>query len=67
MKFAHFIGRINTAVLLTVFYFIFLGMARTVVLFLKKDLLDEGWKDRPSYWKKREKFKYEKDAFLKPY
>lgn len=67
MKFAHFMGRINTAVLLTIFYFLFLGIPRVVTALLRKDLLDERWKDRPSYWKRRADFRCTREAFLKPY
>lgn len=67
LKFAHFIGKINTTILLTIFYFIFLGPAKLITLFLGKDLLDSKWKDRPTYWRKREDFKNDKGAFLKPY
>ena len=67
MKFAHFIGRINTTLLLTFFYFLIMGLAKLVALVLRKDLLDSSWKDRPSYWKKRGEFKMDEEAFLRPY
>lgn len=67
MQFAHFIGKINTAILLTLFYFLFLGVARLVTLVSRADLLDSRWRDRPSYWRRREGFKADKDDFLKPY
>jgi hypothetical protein len=67
LKVAHFIGRINTAILLTIFYFFFLGFAKLTTIVLRKDPLDARWKDRQSYWKKREKFEIERNAFLEPY
>ena len=67
MKFAHFIGKINTAILLTLFYFLFLSIAKLVTVLGRKDLLDERPGDRASYWRKRENFKVDKEAFLKPY
>ena len=69
MKIAHAIGRVNTAILLTIFYFIFLGVARLILVFVKKDLMDSRWNDSPgsSYWKKREDFKIGRAAFLKPF
>lgn len=67
MKFAHFIGRISTAVFLTFFYVIFLGVAKLVTVLARKDLMDAKWKDRPSYWKKRDFFKADKESLLKPY
>ena len=67
MKFAHFIGRINTAILLTLFYFLFLGAAKLITRIYGADLLDSRWQDRPSYWRSRKGFKADKAAFLKPY
>lgn len=67
MKFAHALGRINSFILLTVFYVVVFGIARMVIFVLRKDLLDERWKDRSSYWNKREKIAATEEAFLKPY
>lgn len=67
LKFAHLIGRVNTAILLTLFYFLFLGVAKFVTVLGRKDLLDSAWKDRASYWKRREKQPMDPEAFLKPY
>ena len=67
MSLARVIGRVNTAILLTLFYFIFLGVAKAGVLLARKRLLDEGWKDRPSYWRKRGELPPDRASFLKPY
>ena len=67
LKATHFIGKINTAIILTVFYFIFLGIAKLTLVISHKDPLDMHWKDRQSYWKKREKFEVDRNAFLEPY
>ena len=67
MKVAHVIGKINTTVLLTVFYVIVIGIAKAVVFSARKDLLDERWRDRESYWKKRENFSARREDLLKPY
>ena len=69
MKFAHAIGRVNTAILLTIFYFTILGIGRIALFFLKKDLMDSRRNDSPnaSYWKKREGFTLERTAFLRPF
>lgn len=67
LKTAHLIGKVNTAILLTIFYFVFLGFARLTVLIMKKDPLDARWKDRESYWKKRESFSVDRNSFLEPY
>ena len=67
MKFAHFIGKINTAILLTFFYFVCLGIAKWLTLVMRKDLLDTAWKDHASYWKKRKMEPIDQAALLKPY
>lgn len=67
LKFAHFIGRVNTVILLTLFYFLFLGVAKLVALLLRKDLLDARLGDRASYWRKREGGIIPPENFLKPY
>jgi len=67
MAFAHILGRINTTILLTVFYFSFLGVAKIIMVLSRKDLLDSKWKDRSNYWKRRQNFKIDRQAFLKPY
>ena len=67
LKFAHLIGRVNTVILLTLFYFLFLGAAKLVTVFLRKDLLDECLGDRASYWRKREAGAIPPENFLKPY
>lgn len=67
MKFVHVIGKINTVLLLSLFYFVFLGIAKLFATLSRKNLLDSRWKDRESYWKKREHFQVNREAFLKPY
>lgn len=67
MKFARILGRINSFILLTVFYFTLIGLTRLFSWITRQDPLDSKWKDRASYWKKRTDFKIEKEPFLKPY
>lgn len=67
MAFAHVLGKINTAILLTLFYFLFMGMAKLLTLLLGKDLLDSQWRDRSSYWKDRKDFRADREALLKPF
>ena len=67
LKIAHLIGKVNTTLLLSVFYLLFIGLAKLGELISRQDPLDRKWKDRESYWKKREECKPEKEAFLKPY
>ena len=68
MKLAHAIGRVNTVILLTVVYIVIFGIAKLINLFSGKDMLESDLNpQRVSYWKKREDFQANKDAFLKPY
>ena len=66
-RIAHIIGRVNTTILLSIFYFVILGIAKFVTVLGRKDLLDERWKDRTSYWRKRERLQVRGEDFLKPY
>jgi len=67
LKVAHLIGRVNSFVLLTIFYYIFLGSARLGTLVVRKDLLDMRFKDRTSYWKQRPNFKIDRESLREPY
>ena len=67
LKVAHLIGKVNTTIVLILFYFTFVGVARLATLLLKKDLLGERWKKGASYWKKREELRTDREAWLKPY
>ena len=67
LRVAHALGTVNAAILLTIFYFSFLGIAKLVTVITKKDLLDSSWRDRESYWKKRTDFPPDPALFLKPY
>ena len=68
MKMAHAIGRVNTLILLTVMYAILFGLLKMFSLFFRKDLFDsEQLPESRTYWIKRENFRIEKEAFLKPY
>jgi hypothetical protein len=67
MKFAHIIGKVNTTILMTLFHILIIGIGKIVTLFGRKDLLDSKWKDRESYWRKREYFEVTKENLLKPY
>lgn len=67
LKFAHTIGKVNTLILLTLFYIVFIGLTRIFVWLFQKDLLDLRRSPGVSYWKKREDFTASREAFLKPY
>jgi len=50
MRFARFLGRINTSVLLTLFYIFILGPLAIFFKLIGKDLLERKAEKRPSYW-----------------
>lgn len=55
MKFAHLLGRVNTALLLTLFYLLILGPVAMVLKLFGKDLLDRKAEQRTSYWYNKSK------------
>ena len=67
MRLAHGIGRINTAILLSLLYFTLFGIARLATFLLRKDLLDTAWRDRSCYWSLRRDFRIDRDEFLRPF
>jgi hypothetical protein len=50
MTFAHFLGRVNTSILLTVMYVLIIGPSWIVVRVLRKDLLRRRLGSGTSYW-----------------
>ena len=50
MKFAHLLGKLNSYLFLTLFYWILIGPAALVLKLLGKDLLDRSPKKKHSYW-----------------
>lgn len=67
LKVAHAIGRVNTLILLTLFYFVFLGIPKLLCVLSRKDFLDSRWRDRSSYWRKKSPLRVDRETFLKPY
>ena len=67
LKFAHFIGKVNTIILLTLFYAVIIGTVKIISFLGRKDLLDGRAGGQSSYWQKREPKPFTQDAFLKPY
>lgn len=67
LKTAHFIGKINTFILLTIFYWVFLAFAKLSLWVVGKNSLDMKCKDRQSYWKKRDNFTIDRQSLLEPY
>jgi len=54
-KFAHRLAIIQTTIILTLFYFLMIGVFALVAKLLGKDLLDKKWKQNKSFWKEKEK------------
>ncbi len=54
-KFARRLAIIQTTVILTLFYFLMVGIFALVAKLLGKDLLDKKWKQNKSFWKEKEK------------
>jgi len=49
------IAIIQTAIILTLFYFLMIGAFAAIIKLLRKDLLDKRWKKNRSFWKAKEK------------
>lgn len=54
-KLAHRLAIIQTTIILTLFYFLMLGVFALVIKLLRKDLLDKRWKKNRSFWKDKGK------------
>jgi hypothetical protein len=54
MKFARALGKVNTVVLLTLVYFVFIGPASIVLKILRRDLLNRKAEPRSTYWYQKE-------------
>lgn len=55
MAFARFLGKINTFIFLTIFYFLIVGPIAIFLKLVKKDLLDIKISDqKESYWIKKD-------------
>lgn len=53
MKFARILGRIQTAIILSLIYFIGVGIISILSFLLRKDFLDKALTDRQSFWRDR--------------
>ncbi|OGC78648.1 MAG: hypothetical protein A2Z27_00085 [candidate division Zixibacteria bacterium RBG_16_50_21] len=49
------IARVQTLVLLSLFYFTIFGLYALILRLLGRDLLDKKWPKNKSFWKNREK------------
>ncbi len=54
MAFAHALGWMNTRILLTLTYGLFLGLGAIVLVIIRKDLLHRRFTKQPSYWNDKE-------------
>ena len=65
MKFAHTLGRINTTILLTILYFVIIGIYSIIARIIK--LITLPFKKEPqTYWITRED-KFDPDSFKHPF
>ena len=50
------VAYVQAIIILTLFYFIVIGLFSVIIRLLGKDLLNKNWKDgKPSYWIEKEK------------
>lgn len=56
-KFAHALGVFNTKVLLTLMYFVVLGVSAAVIVVLRRDLIDSRFKKPGAWWHARQPYK----------
>ncbi|OGC88019.1 MAG: hypothetical protein A2142_04440 [candidate division Zixibacteria bacterium RBG_16_48_11] len=49
------IARVQTSVLLSLFYFTIFGLYALILRLLGRDLLDKKWRQHKSFWKDRDK------------
>ena len=54
-RFAHRLAIIQTTIILTLFYFLMIGIFALAAKLLRKDLLDKRWRKNKSFWKEKEK------------
>ncbi len=50
-KLARRLAIVQTTIILTLFYFLMIGIFALVIKLLRKDLLDKKWKKNKSFWK----------------
>jgi len=53
-KFAHALGIVNTTILLSVSYFVIMGLVSVLSRIFGADFLDKRMRKKSSYWHKRE-------------
>ncbi len=54
MSFAHALAWVNTRLILTIFYFIIIGLPAIVLKIIRKDLLHRKYTTDSSYWIKKD-------------
>ena len=53
MKLAKVLGRIQTTIILSLIYFIGVGIISVIALIFRRDFLDKSLTDRQSFWRDR--------------
>lgn len=53
MKFARVLGRIQTAIILFLIYFLCLGPISLISFIFRRDFLDKRFVDKPTFWRAR--------------
>ena len=53
-KFAHALGIVNTTILLSISYFVIIGLVSIISRIFGADFLDKRLRKKSSYWRKRE-------------
>lgn len=61
------IGRVQSAVLLTIFYYTIFGIVALLTRCVKKDLLNLSWSKRDSYWLERERIDLDIERFKRQF
>ena len=61
------IGRAQSALLLTVFYYTIFGIVALLIRCVKRDLLGVSWSKKDSYWLERERIDLDIERFKRQF
>ena len=61
-RFARRVARVQTFIILTLFYFTLFALWAVILKLLGKDLLDKRWKNDKSFWIAKEKYKIDLES-----
>lgn len=67
MKFARFIGFVNTRIILGIMYYTIFTAYSLVIKLLGKDLLDIRIREKSTYWHKKETKQFKKEDYLRQF